>query len=268
MSFLEEILPEVRRAVADPRYGAGIPARGEGRRPPSLRQALRDAHEHGALMVEYKRVSPGQAEPVLPYRPVPSFVRATRSRATAYSCLATAPRFGGSPTDVAQLAKVTRRPVLFKDIVVDARQLEVAARTGASAVLLIARLADHGVPAAEIASLAATAHHLGLEVVLEFHHRSELSRARDVAADVYGVNARDLGTLRIDRGTAEATLEAAAQLGLRPLLGLSGVESASDARRFWDHGADGILVGTAVARSSDPEGFLSTLLRPTSRELA
>ena len=268
MSFLEEILPEIRRAVADPRYGADVPERVGGRPRPSLRHALLDAREYGALMVEYKRVSPGQAEPVLPFRTVPAFVEATQSRATAYSCLATLPRFSGSPTDVADLANAAHRPVLFKDIIVDPRQVEIAARTGASAVLLIARLVDHGLPVRELASLAVTAHRLGLEVLLEFHHGSELSPVAEVPADVYGVNARDLGSLAIDRTTAETTLEEAAARGMHPLLGLSGVETAADARRFWDHGADGILVGTSVARSPDPAAFLSTLLRPAPKEFA
>ena len=264
MSFLEEIIPEIRRSVGDPQYGADLPERPAVRPRPSLREALLEAHDSGGLIVEYKRVSPGQAEPVLPFRSVTAFVAATRSNATAYSCLATLPRFRGSPGDVAEVARVVDRPVLFKDIVVDPRQVEVAARTGASAVLLIARLTDHGIPVEELASFADEAHQLGLEVVLEFHHRSELSRTAGVAADVYGVNARNLGTLAIDRSTAEATLEAAASDGRRPLLGLSGVESAADARRFWEHGADGILVGSAVARSSDPAALLTTLGRPTS----
>lgn len=266
MSFLEEIIPEIRRAVVDPRYGADLPGRFVERARPSLREALLAARDSGGLIVEYKRVSPGQSAPVLPFRTVPALVKATRSKATGYSCLATPPRFSGSPGDVAEVARATDRPVLFKDIVVDPRQLDVAARTGARAVLLIARLADHGVPVEELASLADHAHRLGLEVVLEFHHASELSRAAGVVADVFGVNARDLDSLAIDRATAEATLARAAAEGRRPLLGLSGVESAVEARRFWDSGADGILVGTAVARSPDPAAFLSTLGRPTSKE--
>lgn len=261
MPFLDEILSELRETVTDPDYGVGVPSTAARPRP-SLRQALLAARGPGGLIVEYKRVSPGQAAPVLPTRTVRAFVETTRARATAYSCLATSPRFRGSPVDVAQLVRATDRPVLFKDFVIDARQVEVAARTGASAILLIARLSEAGVPTKRLASLAEEAHRLGLEVVLEFHHRSELSQGADVAADVYGVNARDLDSLSIDRTTAEATLRAADAKGLHPLLGLSGVESAADARRFWEHGADGILVGTSVARASDPAGFLSTLVRP------
>ena len=81
-------------------------------------------------------------------------------------------------------------------------------------------------------------------------------------ADMFGVNSRDLDTLHIDRSAAVKALEEAAALGLRPLLGLSGVESRQEALRYWDAGADGILVGTAVARSADPAAFLRTLRRP------
>jgi len=212
--------------------------------------------------VEFKRVSPGQLDPVLPARSVREFLAATSpARVAAYSCLATAPQFRGSPDDVAELASSTDRPVLFKDFVVDERQIDAAVRAGAGAVLLIARLATGGLLDVPLSSLADAAHRRGLEVLLEFHSRTELSCAADVVADVYGVNARDLDTLSLDPLTSERTLSEARKRGLRPLLGLSGVEQPSDARRFWEAGADGILVGSSVARSTDPAAFLSTLHR-------
>jgi indole-3-glycerol phosphate synthase len=266
LGFLEEIVRETRRSVSDPKYGEGLPANPALRRP-SLRQAIERDRGRGALVVEYKRVSPGHPEPVLPVRTVKQFLESTEPAApAAFSCLATVPRFDGSPTDVARLTESTHRPVLFKDFVVERRQVDTAARSGASAVLLIARLETEKHLVEPLSLLAKAAHDLGLEVVLEFHARTELSRVAGVAADVYGVNARNLDTLAIDRATAVATLREARSLGLRPLLGLSGVAHASDARRFWDEGVDGILVGSAVARAPDPAGFLATLLRPSSGE--
>jgi indole-3-glycerol phosphate synthase len=261
MPFLDEVVLEVRRSVAEATYGSGLSAP-PAHRPPSFRHAIERDRANGAVVVEFKRVSPGQPDPVLPARTIAEFVELTRLGPVAgYSCLATTPRFRGSPRDVAELARSTDRPVLFKDIVVDRRQVEVAARTGASAILLIARLAGHPDGVEPLASLAEEAHRRGLEVLLEFHDRTELSRGADVAADVYGVNARDLGTLAIDRVTAAATLREARALGLHPLLGLSGVERASDARQFWNSGVDGILVGTAVARAAQPGSFLASLRR-------
>jgi len=263
MGFLEEVVGEARREVENADYGSGVaplPSGSDSRR--SFSSAILADSKDGALVVEYKRASPGQPRPNLPTRTVSEFLERTRhAGATAYSCLATRSRFDGSPFDVRDLAGLSKRPVLFKDFVVDRRQIDLAARCGAGAVLLIARLEEMGFLREPLAALAEHAHRLGLEVLLEFHARTELSRASGVGADVYGVNSRDLDSLSIDRATAEATLLEAVRRGFRPLLGLSGVEGRADAQRFWRTGVDGILVGTAVARSSDPAKFLSTLRR-------
>lgn len=262
MGFLAEIVEETRRTVSAPDYGSGIPEP-RPKPPSSFRQAVEDGRGQGALVVEFKRISPGQPKPRLPIRTVTEFVEAThRAPVSAFSCLATVPRFEGSPVDVAELARLVDRPVLFKDFVVDRRQVAVAARSGASAVLLIARLATEGLLSDGLADLADEAHRLGLEVLLEFHRQTELSEVSNVPADVYGVNTRDLDTLGIHRDRADSTLREARERGLRPLLGLSGVERPADAHRFWEDGVDGILVGTAVARARDPSEFLQTLRRP------
>jgi indole-3-glycerol phosphate synthase len=268
MGFLEEIVRETLRSVSAPSYAEGLAPKSTGSRP-SLRRAIENDRDRGALVVEFKRVSPGHPEAVLPARTVRQFVRSTEpAKPSGFSCLATIPRFEGSPSDVAELARSTARPVLFKDFIVDSRQLDAAARSGASAILLIARLAAEGHRVEPLPTLATEAHARGLEVVLEFHARAELSRVAGVAADVYGVNTRDLDTLAIDRATADGTLREASELGLRPLLGLSGVEGAADAQRFWNAGVDGILVGSAVARAADPADFLASLRRaPTERKL-
>ena len=263
MGFIQEIVEATRRSVEAPTYAAGVPLRAPRSRPSFVRALERD-RETGALVVEFKRVSPGQAEPVLPRRSIRQFLDATQAASpTAFSCLATASRFEGSPSDVTELVRSTDRPVLFKDFVVDDRQVEVAARTGASALLLIARLESEGHLTRSLASLAESAHRHGLEVLLEFHDRTELSRGAGVAADMYGVNARDLDTLRVDREAAAGIVRKARESGLRPLLGLSGVEDAADAHRFWTAGVDAILVGSAAARSEDPASFLATLRRPS-----
>jgi indole-3-glycerol phosphate synthase len=125
---------------------------------------------------------------------------------------------------------------------------------------LIARLETEGLLTTPLAELATQAHARRLEVLLEFHDKSELRRAANVGADVYGVNVRDLDTLRMEPDVAQATIRAASHL--RPLLGLSGVATQADARRFWESGVDGILVGSSVARATDAGGFLRTLRRP------
>jgi indole-3-glycerol phosphate synthase len=257
--FLADIVREVRADVERPEYLGEIPAPTFAARA-SLRTAVERERKHGALVVEFKRVSPGRPDPILPVRSAEAFVRATDVPGLAgYSCLATRPRFQGSPPDVAELARRTAHPVLFKDFVIDVRQLDAAVQCEASAVLLIARLETEGLLPHPIADLGREAHERGLEVLLELHDASELPVADRVEADLYGVNARNLDSLTIDRPTAERTLEEAWTLGLKPLLGLSGIERPADARRFLDAGADGVLVGGAVAEAADPAAFLRSL---------
>ena len=262
MGFLREIVRLNEAAARDPQYLDGVPSE-SGPRPPSLRRRIEREARRGALLVEFKRVSPGQSEPRLPVRGAGEFVRRADVPGVAgFSCLATVPHFEGCPGDVAELVRATDRPVLFKDFVIDVRQLDVAARCGAGAVLLIARLATERLLRRPLADLARAAHDRGLEVLLELHRKTELPDAIGFDADMYGVNVRDLDSLEIDPPTALATIAAARDEGLRPLLGLSGVASPEDAARFWDAGADGILIGTAVARAADPARFLASLGRP------
>lgn len=264
--FLSEILRANRSSIDSDSYLEGLPPLGRGSRS-SLMRAIESERGRGSLLVEFKRVSPGQAEPNLPSRTPAEFVRiGDRAEVTGYSCLATGPRFLGRPLDVYEIARATPRPVLFKDFIVHDRQLEAAERSGASAVLLIARLAGERVQTQPLSDLAESAHHRGLEVLLEFHAEAELSESDGVAADMYGVNVRDLDTLKIERAVADSTLRRARESGLKPLLGLSGVESPVDAQRFWSQGVDGILVGTSVARSTHPEDLLRSLRRPRRPE--
>jgi indole-3-glycerol phosphate synthase len=262
MAFLERILSEIREDIERPDYDRGVPPRSRSR-PPSLRTPLLAHPSPGALVVEFKRVSPGQPTPRLPARSVTEFLAVTElPEVVAYSGLTTRPEFEGSPEDVTRLAAATSRPVLFKDFVVSERQLDVAQRSGASAVLLIARLAGAGAPpvgSEDLVRLSEGAHRRGLEVLLEFHSEAELSLADQLPADAFGVNVRDLDHLTIDRPTAERALARARDQGLRPLVGLSGVESPADAAWFWERGADAILVGSAVARASEPASFLRSL---------
>ncbi|MFZ0829609.1 MAG: hypothetical protein WCB18_00695 [Thermoplasmata archaeon] len=260
MGFLADLLPQVRAQVEDPTYLEGLPET-PVRRAPSLRDAVSGAHDGWAILVERKHESPGASQSTLPEISLDQFVKwAQGGRADGLSCLATAPSFRGSPQEVAQLVRVSGLPVLFKDFVVDPIQVEAAYRSGASAILLIARLETGGFLELPIRELAMTARARGLEVLLEVHGEDEWPVAEGVAVDLFGVNLRDLDTLRFQPDTAEATFRAAGSR--HPLLGLSGVSAPAEADRYRGWGADGLLVGTGFARASDPGAFLRALRVP------
>lgn len=258
--FLRQIVAATRAAVRAPDYFDGLP-RAPRRPPASWREAVRAGGRPGTVIAEFKRRSPGAADPRLPTRTPSEFAaRLEAAPVGAYSCLAAIPEFGGHPRDVADLAAATGRPVLFKDFVVDLRQIEAAYRAGAAAVLLIARLAALDGEGPSLGELAHAARARGLEVVLEWHAPEEISGSGAVPADVFGVNVRDLDSLRLRPDVARATIRAA--VDRRPLVGMSGVDSPETARAFWALGVDAILVGSAIARAPDPAAFVRALAPP------
>jgi indole-3-glycerol phosphate synthase len=260
MGFLADLLPLVRAQIDSPGYLEGLPE-SPTIRAPSLREAVTQARDGWAVLVERKHESPGSSESSLPPVPLDRFVEWAKSGgADGLSCLATAPAFRGSPREVAELVRSSSFPVLFKDFVIDPIQIEAAFRAGASAVLLIARLESGGFLEIPIRELASIARARGLEVLLEVHGVDEWSVAEDAAVDLFGVNLRDLDTLKFRPDAAEETFRVGG--GHRPLLGLSGVSSPAEAERYRLWGADGLLVGTGFARANDPAAFLRALRVP------
>jgi indole-3-glycerol phosphate synthase len=266
MGFLADLLPRVRAQIEDPAYLEGLPST-PTRRAPSIRDAVVHARGGWAVLAERKRESPGRAPSGGPEVRLPQFVEWARAgEADGLSCLATAPAFKGSPREVAELVQASDLPVLFKDFVIDPIQVEAAYRAGASAVLLIARLESGGYLDRPLQELALVARARALEVLLEIHGLDEWPIADGMAADLFGVNLRDLDTLRFEPDIAEETFRAAGDH--HPLLGLSGVSSPSDAQRYRRWGADGLLVGTSFSRASDPGAFLRGLRVPPPSTLS
>jgi indole-3-glycerol phosphate synthase len=101
------------------------------------------------------------------------------------------------------------------------------------------------------------AHDLGLAILVEVHQGSELDRAFAVDPDAIGVNSRDLDTLVVDVAGVEALLrEIPSSI---PTVAESGLSSRADVERVASWGADAVLVGAALAGSTDPEAAVRLL---------
>jgi indole-3-glycerol phosphate synthase len=155
------------------------------------------------------------------------------------------------------LASRTGLPVLMKDFVVDVKQVEAAARSGASAVLLIEGVFHRGLATGRD-RLIKDAHRCGLEVVLEASDLQELELALDSQADVLAYNRRDLRTFRAGTDLSGEALQLMGEDG-RPALVMSMMDSVEDVRRARDLGASGVLIGSALSRSSSPRDKLMSL---------
>jgi hypothetical protein len=102
------------------------------------------------------------------------------------------------------------------------------------------------------------AEELGLDTLVEAHDEEELARAVRLGAGVIGVNARDLGTFRIDR-PAQLDLVAKAPRE-RVVVAESAIHTRAQAAAAELAGADAVLVGTSLMRAADPRTKLQELL--------
>ena len=125
---------------------------------------------------------------------------------------------------------------------------------GAEAVLLIcAALPDDAL----LADLHALARELGMAALVETHDAAEIDRALGAAAEIVGVNSRDLATFSEDLDVAGA-LVSRLPAGVIAVAE-SAIRSAEDARRMADAGFDAVLVGEALVRADDPAALVREL---------
>ncbi|OFV80858.1 MAG: hypothetical protein A2Y78_08780 [Acidobacteria bacterium RBG_13_68_16] len=121
-------------------------------------------------------------------------------------------------------------------------------------MLLIARI----LPGTLLSEMLAVAGELGLETLVEVHDGADLERVLRLPAPLVGINARDLGTFRVD-------LDAAAELASRTprdrvAVLESGISGPADVSALVQRGFRQFLVGEYLVRSGDPRATLAELL--------
>jgi len=206
----------------------------------------------GAI-AEFKRRSPSAGD-ISPAAKVEDVVRAYEAGgARAVSVLVDA-AFAGSLDDLRAAHAVVGLPLLAKGFFSTEEHLRDVRTAGADAALIILRDVDDDAAA----NLMRVAQEVGLDTLVEAHDEDELERATRLGAGVIGVNARDLGTFRIDRG-AQLELVAKAPRD-RVVVAESAVHTRAQAAAAELAGANAVLVGTSLMRAADPGAKLRELL--------
>lgn len=261
MTILDEILATKREELAAARDAvsdAEMSDRAEAVSEPTrgFRKALRTGATP-AIIAELKRRSPSKGLIREDFDPVKLARGYEAGGAACLSVLTDQHYFGGELGYLAAVRTEVSLPLLRKDFVVDAYQVDEARVAGADAVLLIvAALAPE-----EVADLHSAALRRGLDVLVEVHDESELEVALSAGATLVGVNNRDLRTFDVDLSTTERV--AAALPAGRDVLFVaeSGIAGPEDIRRLLDCGAEAFLVGESLMRQGDVTRALEELRR-------
>jgi indole-3-glycerol phosphate synthase len=250
---LEQILATTRASLPHLALRAEALTReaGAAHGAPSLEAALR--RPAVAVIAEVKRRSPSAGVIRDDLDPAERAALYAERGAAAISVLTDGPFFGGSVEDLRSAAARVRVPVLRKDFILDELQILEARAAGAAAVLLIVR----ALPRERLAALLGAAAAQGLGALVEVHTESELETALEAGARVIGVNSRDLDTFRIDTDAAWRLLRRVP--ANRVAVAESGMASEDDVIAAAEHGADAVLIGTALSAARDAGSVLDRL---------
>ncbi len=206
------------------------------------------------VIAEIKRRSPSKGELAEIENPEELASSYDRAGAVIISVLTDAQYFGAREDDLACVRKAVRAPVLRKDFIIDQRQVYETYMMGADVMLLIVAAFDD---VSVLRDLHQCAVSLGLSVLVEAHTHDELAIARDLNAQIIGVNVRDLGTFDENPELGDDLIS---EIGEGPVsVWESSISSVDDARRARRAGADAVLVGQALVQHDNPEGFIAQI---------
>jgi len=172
--------------------------------------------------------------------------------AVGISVLTEPKHFKGSLRSLVETRKAVKLPILMKDIVISAVQLEAASKVGANAALLIEALFDRGYCECNIHEMIARAHSKGLEVLLETHTAKEFRSAVRTHADLVGINNRNLATLKVDLNVTKRILERNNAEG-KIIVSESGINTPADLSFLCKCGAHAFLIGSAIMLTDNVE---------------
>jgi indole-3-glycerol phosphate synthase len=211
----------------------------------SLADALRADPTRLGMIAEVKRASPSAGTIARDFDPLTIARTYEKAGASALSVLTDEKYFQGHLNYLTLIREQVDIPCLRKDFIIHEAQIYEAVVAGADAILLIVAALDQ----ASLVHLLEVAHTFQLDVLVEVHDLPELERALDTDARIIGVNNRNLKSFTVDLGTTEALAEEVPDDII--LVAESGIKTVGDAERLALCGADALLVGETLMRSSN-----------------
>jgi indole-3-glycerol phosphate synthase len=207
-----------------------------------------------AVIAEVKRSSPSKGELADIADPAALATEYEAGGASVISVITEERRFGGSLCDLDAVRAKVEIPILRKDFIVTSYQVWEARAHGADMVLLIVAALEQ----MALESLIERVNSLGMTALVEVHEADEVPRAVDAGARIIGINARNLRTLEVDRGTFARVAPSIPDGVIK--VAESGIRDGHDVVEYARLGADAVLVGEALVKDRDPRTAVAEMV--------
>ncbi len=214
--------------------------------PKDVKSALRSTPENPyRIIAEVKKASPSKGIIREDFDPMLIAQQYEKGGADSLSILTEPHFFQGDKEYLGMVRRYVNLPLLRKDFIVDKYQLVEALAFGADYVLLIAAALGRR----ELKELYDYALHLGLDVLVEVHDKSDLIKATFAGADIIGINHRNLETFEMDMSLSAKLIPLIPNGKI--IVAESGITTHETVVELSKIGADAFLVGEHFMRQVD-----------------
>ena len=206
-----------------------------------------------ALIAEFKRYSPS-VKSFNKVRYLQDVIEQYHKSKCCCISILTDKNFGGSLNDINVAKKISNKPIIRKDFIINEAQVFETKEFGADAILLIAKILSKS----EIRKLYKLAHKIGLDVLIEIESILEAKKIRDIDAKLIGINNRNLKEQKID---INKSIKLSKVLNNKIIISESGVTVSNIKEIKNNSGISSFLIGGSILNNEDKVKYINKLYK-------
>ena len=206
-----------------------------------------------ALIAEFKRYSPS-VKSFNKVRYLQDVIEQYHKSKCCCISILTDKNFGGSLNDINVAKKLSNKPIIRKDFIINEAQVFETKEFGADAILLIAKILSKS----EIRKLYELANKVGLDVLIEIESILEAKKIKDIDAKLIGINNRNLKEQKID---INKSIKLSKVLNNKIIISESGVTVSNIKKIKNNSGISSFLIGGSILNNEDKVKYINKLYK-------